>query len=72
VYGYESEFLTTRKVFVNEDFKFHSQLTDVDMIEKGLDEDDTLENLEKYFKNVLDSVRKAAEKPRTAWLILMS
>ena len=50
MYGYESEFLTTRKVFVNEDFKFHSQLTDVDMIEKGLDEDDTLENLEKYFR----------------------
>lgn len=43
--------------FVNPDFIFHSQITDVDMLEPGLDCDDTPENLEKWFKNVLDSVR---------------
>lgn len=50
-----SEFLTVN-VFVNDDFEFYSQLTDIDMLEKGLDCDDTLENLTRYFKNVLNAV----------------
>lgn len=54
----------TYNTFINPDFRFHSQLTDCDTIEPGLDFEDTLENLENYFNNILNSLKQEENKSK--------